>query len=991
AMLNGFFAVVDEVLRRYGGTIDKHIGDAVMAVFGAPVAHTDDPERALRAARDIHAAVASLSPPLKVHIGVASGRVVASSTGSAEHTEYTVTGDSVNLAARLTDLASPDETLASASVQRALGGRFKGADLGARMIAGLPEPVTVYRLEDIAEERIEQKPFVGRRRELQLCEAAISRCLARGTGETFIFRGEAGIGKSRLLEEFERLAAKQGFDTHTGLVLDFGTAKGQDAVGALVRSLLAIAANSGKETRREAAERVLADGLLATDRRVFLHDLLDLEPPEALRDLYDGMNNTARVQGRQATVAELAEALSRHRPIVVKIEDLHWADANVLEHIAHLARTTAKCRMLLLLTTRLAGDQLTEAWRRSIPDAEVETLDLGPMALSEAEDLAHTIDDLSGDLIRDIIARAGGNPLFLEQLLRNADQIGASELPGSVQGIVQARLDALPQRDRGALQAASILGQRFSLSALGHVMDDSGYSPDGLLDQALIRAAGEDFHFAHALIGDGVHASLLKPRRKELHGRAATYYRDRDGVLLAEHLEHAEDESAGEAYLNAAKQQADGFRYDPALRLVERALKLDGEAATRFELRRLEGELLKDLGQMAASVSAFEQALELAESDEQFCRASLGLAAGLHIENQHDRAMACLDGCLEMAERNAFHDLLADLHHLRGNLYLPLKRIDKMRQEHEKSLNYAQLIASPYAEARALGGLGDVGYGDGRMKTGKHYFSRCVEIAERHGLARISALYKPMQAFCELFLLELERAEETGLSAVSNAARTGDAYAEMIAHNCLSEVYFLRHDFEAMRFHGERSLEIVHRIGAKRFEFNGMLTRARYQHYHDDDQAAALETYRDTYRISMATKPGFTGAWVTGRLAMAADSPEERDWALREGERLLEDGAHAHNHFYFRVDAMEVCLREKDSGGVLKHAAGFERFVGDEPTAWSDFFICRGRALTAFGQGGRDLEAIAELKSLKSIAANKGLKWALPEIDAALAECGNQA
>ena len=112
AMLNNFFAAVDNIVHGYGGVVDKHIGDAVMAVFGAPVAHTDDPEQALRAAGEIHYAAARLSPPLKVHIGVASGQVVASSTGSTAHTEHTVTGDSVNLAARLTDLAGPEQTLA---------------------------------------------------------------------------------------------------------------------------------------------------------------------------------------------------------------------------------------------------------------------------------------------------------------------------------------------------------------------------------------------------------------------------------------------------------------------------------------------------------------------------------------------------------------------------------------------------------------------------------------------------------------------------------------------------------------------------------------------------------------------------------------------------------------------------------------------------------------------------------------------------------------
>lgn len=989
AMLNGYFAAVDEVVSRYGGLVDKHIGDAVMAVFGAPVAHTDDPERALRAAGDIHSAVAALSPPLKVHIGVASGQVVASSTGSAEHTEYTVTGDSVNLAARLTDLAPAGQTLASASVRRALGERFKGETMGEQLIAGLPEPVTVYRLLGLTVEPLDQKPFVGRGRELQLCAAAVARCLESGTGETFIFRGEAGIGKTRLLEEFEGLAAKRGFSGHTGLVLDFGTGRGRDAVAALVRSLLAIAPSGDKSSRREAAERAFSDGLLGEDRRVFLFDLLDLEPPEMLRDLYDGMTNRTRVLGKQKTIAELVEALSRRRPILVKIEDLHWADPIVLEQGAHLAQSTATCRMLLLLTTRLAGDPLNDDWRRKIPDAKVETLDLGPMALSEAADLAHAFDDLSSDLVQNCIAQAGGNPLFLEQLLRNADQIGTGELPGSVQGIVQARFDALPKRDRLALQAASILGQRFSLAALGHVMDDSRYRPDALVAQALVRAAGEDFHFAHALIRDGVYASLLKSRKKALHGRAARYYRDQDAVLHAEHLEQAEDDGAAGAYFAAARQQTEGFRYDPALRLVERALKLDGAVKTRFELTCLQGELLKDLGRMADSVSAFEQALDVTTDGEQFCRAHLGLAAGLRILGQHDKAMASLDGCQDIAEKNDLHGLLAELHYLRGSQYLAHGRFDKMWQEHEASLNYAQIVASPEAEARALGGLADASYADGRMQTANQYFGRCVVLAEQCSLARINAVYKPMLAWSEMFLLQLDRAEKTAQSAVLLAARTGDARAEMIAHNCLGKIFFYRQNYEDMRIHGERSFEIARRIGAQRFEILGVICRARYQFYHDGDQAMALATFKDAYRIAMATAPGFMGPWALGQWALASATPAERDWALREGERLLENGAYSHSHYSFRIDAIEACLREEDWDGVLRNAAAFESYVAEEPTDWSDFYIRRGRALTAFGRGKRDLEIVADLNDLHNTAANRRLKSALPMLDAALAECSN--
>lgn len=195
-MLNNFFAAVDIIVHGYGRMVDKHIGDTVMAVFGAPVALTDDPERALRAAGEIHDAVGRLSPPLKVHIGVASGQVVASSTGSTANMEYPMTGDSVIPTGRLPDLAGPEQTLASATVRREVGDRFTGEALGGQGIAGLLEPVTVYRLDRIAAEHADQKPFVGRAREVQLA-AAIDRCLDISIREA---RGIVGGRYARSLE-----------------------------------------------------------------------------------------------------------------------------------------------------------------------------------------------------------------------------------------------------------------------------------------------------------------------------------------------------------------------------------------------------------------------------------------------------------------------------------------------------------------------------------------------------------------------------------------------------------------------------------------------------------------------------------------------------------------------------------------------------------------------------------------------------------------------
>ncbi len=250
-LVGRFTVLVDEIVLGYGGSIDKHIGDAVMALFGAPVAHDDDPLRAARAALDIHDALARVSTsakrPLQAHIGIASGEVVAGTLGRADAHDYTVLGDSVNLAARLVATAGPGQTLLSDSVYRALGGHGVCDALGEMRLKGFDAPARVWRLRELAREprRAHRSPFVGRAAELEQFRSTVTACLARRGGHVVFVRGEAGIGKTRLVEEMRRLAESQGFVTHRGLVLDFGVGQAQNAIRALLRSLLNLSLDAG--------------------------------------------------------------------------------------------------------------------------------------------------------------------------------------------------------------------------------------------------------------------------------------------------------------------------------------------------------------------------------------------------------------------------------------------------------------------------------------------------------------------------------------------------------------------------------------------------------------------------------------------------------------------------------------------------------------------------------------------------------------------------
>ncbi|MFQ5972726.1 MAG: adenylate/guanylate cyclase domain-containing protein, partial [Alphaproteobacteria bacterium] len=202
------FEVVDGIVTDFGGTIDKHIGDAVMALFGAPVAHGNDPERAVRAALAIQDAMASRGPdvdePLEVHIGIASGQVVASRVGSDIHREYTVTGESVNLAARLVELAASGETLISDAVHRAIDGLVDVEEVRDVSIKGVDRPIKVWRLQGLRDARApgHDRPLVGRRAELAQFRGVLESCRETGLGQAIYVRGEAGIGKTRLVEEF---------------------------------------------------------------------------------------------------------------------------------------------------------------------------------------------------------------------------------------------------------------------------------------------------------------------------------------------------------------------------------------------------------------------------------------------------------------------------------------------------------------------------------------------------------------------------------------------------------------------------------------------------------------------------------------------------------------------------------------------------------------------------------------------------------------------
>jgi class 3 adenylate cyclase/tetratricopeptide (TPR) repeat protein len=986
-LLELFFSCVDRIVVEHGGRVDKHIGDCVMAVFGAPLAHSNDAERAVRAALAIRQAVAAVSDEagheLRVHIGVASGQVMASGSGGASHEEYTVTGNSVNLAARLTDTAGPNEILVSDHVWQSLSERLGGNDAGLLDINGFPAPVRAWRLTGFTS-RLHLRPLVGRRLEMEQLLAVLKVCRESARGRAVYIRGEAGIGKTRLLHEFLLIARQQGFLCHVGLVLDFGTGTGRDASRWLVRDILGLEPDSLEDAARAAADAALATGLVAPEATVFLNDLLGLSQPLQLRALYDAMDNATRTRGKRDTIVRLAEQASRMQPRVLAVEDVHWADAFTLANLAGLAAMVAECPAVLVMTSRLEQDPIDHAWRAQAGGSPLLSIDLGPLHAEEAQALAAPFFAADAAVAAQCVKRAGGNPLFLEQLLRHAEEGASASVPGSVQSLVQASLDRLTPSDKAALQGAAILGQRFDRDALAHLLGRSDYVPDPVTTQLMIRPQGDGFLFAHALIHDAIYSSVLKSRRRELHRHAAEWFASRDPALRAVHLDRAEDPESAQAYLAAARAQMAEYRYEAAKQLVERGLELAREPADRCALSCILGDILLDLGDVPQALQAFEVALEAAPGEAERCRAWIGCAAVKRITDDLDGAFADLARAESPAVALGLTTEEARLHYLRGNLHFPRGNIDGCISEHKRSLELARQANTAEQEAAALGGLGDAEYLRGRMISAHRCLSECVEVARHHGFGRIEVANSAQVAHAMLYFKPQSDARDQGLAAAAAAERVGHLRAEINARLAAISALQTGGELVSARAEIDRAQGLIRRIGAWRFETRALLHLGKIAlaQGRRDMAIELLERGRD---IAKRTGITFHGAAISGAIACALEQAHERRAALSEGEELIAQGGVGHNQLWFYPDAIEVALELAEYDEVERYAARLEDFTRPEPLPWSEFFIARGRILAAVGRGEQNPRIVDTLHHLRKEGERLGYSIALPAVETVLA------
>ena len=556
-LLSRYFALATDVIGRYGGTIEKFIGDAVMAVWGAPVAHEDDAERSVRAALDLVDAVRTLGPGIQARAGVLTGE--AAVTLDAVN-QGLVAGDLVNTASRLQSVAQPGTVLVGETTRRASAAAITFEQAGDQMLKGKQAPVPAWRAVRIVAEvggrnRSDalEAPFVGRDTELRLLRDLFHSSARERRVRLVSLLGPAGIGKSRLAWEFLKYidGLSDNVWWHSGRSPAHGGGLTFWALGEMVRGRCGLVENDGEATTRARVTETLVEHVPDAEERRWLEPAL-----LALLGVGGAPSRSEELFGAWRTLFERLAATS---PVVMVFEDLHWADPGTLDFIDHLLDWS---RGLPIYVVTLARPELLEqrpGWGAGKRDFTSLSLDpLPEPAMRQL--LAGLVPDLPEPATRAIVARADGIPLYAVETVRMLVGEGRLELregayhpvgdlvslsvPETLTALISARLDALDPDDRALVQDAAVLGLSFSLAALAAVTDREVTELEPRL-RALVRremfrldadprsAERGQFIFVQALIREVAYNTLARRDRKTRHLAAARYFESAGGDELA--------------------------------------------------------------------------------------------------------------------------------------------------------------------------------------------------------------------------------------------------------------------------------------------------------------------------------------------------------------------------------------------------------------------------------------------------------------------------
>lgn len=861
-VLEVYFTAMRGVLERHGGLVEKYIGDAIMAVFGLPRLHEDDALRAVRAAYEMRAALTEVNRRLESRWGVSlenrtgvnTGEVVA---GDPTTGQRLVTGDTVNVAARLEQAAPVQEVLIGETTYRLVRDAVQVEVVPPLELKGKSERVAAYRVLGVSRDhgvatRRADTPLVGRAEELAVLSAALERVASRRAPELVTVLAPAGTGKSRLLHEFRGGAAATA-RVLRGRCLSYGEGITFWPLAEIARDAAGIAEDEPVDQAFSKLSALLGeDAADVAERLASVMGLSETEYP---------------VHETFWAARRLLESIARSSPAVAVFEDIHWAAPTFLELLAYLVENGEDAALLLLCTSRPELLEVRPSWREE--QARARTIALRPLSEAESgEVVANLLGEvtLAAEPRRRIIEAAQGNPLFVEQmvsmmvddgLIRRqgsgwvaAAAMGDLIVPPSISALLAARLDRLAPVERAVLERGAVIGQVFYVEAVESLCPEAlrpevRSSLESLTRRELVGpsestlAGQEAFGFHHILIRDAAYQGLLKRTRAELHEKFAAWLEARGGdhdEMLGYHLEQtvlslrqlgpldAHAVALGESaagYLAAAGSRARARGDMPAAAgLLRRAAALAPEAAARPRWLLHAGEALGEMGAFTAADEVLSQAAEQARRDgDPAIAATVPVVAQMwkYLANPESaRAEDVTEAgrkAIAELERLDSHEGLARAWKLMMYVHFLEGRFSPAEECVSHAVHHAELAGDRVFEVRLLSALASCLVYSVTPVT--EALARCGELLERGGGdRRTEAMTLSAMSHLEAMRGEAEAAREhyqrsramlTDLGFTLSAAITSlhSGPAEMLAGDLGRAEAELRDDYETLQALGD--------------------------------------------------------------------------------------------------------------------------------------------------------------------------------------------
>lgn len=899
-----FITLLANSVYKYEGMVDKFTGDGIMALFGAPIMHENNAELAVLAALDMQADVAKLSQELKerlgtelnLHIGLHSGTVIVGGIGSDLLMNYTAIGDTVNLAQRLDSVAEAGDILVSESVYQKTKALFVYEEAPGLNLKGYAQPVTGYKVQRIKSKPGSTRgleglhaPMVGRDIELNRLTQITGALVAYQQGQIAMIVGEAGLGKSRLISEVKALSLKLPISILEGFSLTYRRSVSYWIFLDVIRHLLGVGADTPVTQISKSLRQKVNDLLGNRMREVlpYLEHMLSLPPSDAAAARRIEFLDAGQLRQQVfLAVRDLLVAESKHQPLLLILEDLHWADEASLGLINFLVDSVLQSPLLILAVTRPFNQgplkQIADHAKQALADRFhlFELQSLSPNQSSHLLERLLSVPNLPETLRNQIVQRAAGIPLYLEEILRMLIDSGALQredgrwrfservdittlgVPDTLQGLILTRFDRLEPIARRVLQVAAVIGRQVSVPVLEQVLASQALASMGkfTVEQALETLVAREFllypseqpaleyTFKHVLVSDAIYGTLLKRERSELHGLVGsiieTLHADRldeQVDLLARHFSWSPRKDKALHYLGLAGQKAARSHInDQARQHYEDALALLPEVEhTPFQALQLHaglGDVLTLVGEYAEAKEHYQRSIEeLACEDPASCaaeRSTIARKIGETYERQGDYDQALLSlaeaqAILEVSkterpdEKALILNDIGWINFRRGNL-------DKAEEALVEALGLALSAARYDITASIYNRLGGIYFEKEQLEQASNYVRKSLVLREEMG-----DIVGVTRSYNNLGLIRWRKGDwDLALDDFSRSLELnhilGDAEGLVHLHNNMGLLLTDRGKVNEARFHLEESLAGAQKIGHTYLEG---LSYAHLSHY----------------------------------------------------------------------------------------------------------------------------------------------------------------